>query len=84
MEPVNKHLSLQNVNFKSYFALCHQIENRFSKFLFNSDEDKCIQSHVELFFFYYKIMSLMYDTPTHLRQHEYCDYFENYQVEKYN
>ena len=48
MEPVNKHLSLQNVNFKSCFVLCHQTENRFSRFLFNSNEDKCIQSHVAL------------------------------------
>ena len=47
------------MNFKSYFVLCHQTKNRFSKLLSNSDEDKCVQSHLELFF--NKIMFLLYD-----------------------
>ena len=41
------------------FVLYHQTENRFPKLLFNSDENKCIQSHAELFLS--KIVSLLYD-----------------------
>ena len=62
MEPVNKNLSLQNVNIKSCFVLSHQNENRFSKLLFNSDDNKCFQSYVELFI--NEIMSLLFDIMT--------------------
>ena len=62
METVSENLSSRNVNIKSCFVLCHQTENPLSKLWFNSDEDKCIQSHVELF--NNKIMSLFYDIMT--------------------
>ena len=62
MKPVNKYLSLQNVNIKLRFVLFHQTENRFSKLLFNLDEDNCIQSPEE--FFINKIMSVLYGIMT--------------------
>ena len=58
-----------HVNFKSCLVLSHQTENRFSKLLFNSEKDKCIQSHVELFFKQNHVPIVRHN-DTYRRQHK--------------